>query len=81
MNQLCYLLKVQFGRALFCTLALLLLTPTAPLAAAAQPEILKIPVDFTETLNNCGFPVVHHVEGHVVIHSFVDENGNVQAGG
>jgi hypothetical protein len=48
---------------------------TAPVEAA-QPTILQIPVDDTDTFNDCGFTLVEHVEGHVTLHTFFDNNGN-----
>jgi hypothetical protein len=43
---------------------------------AEQPEILNVPVDFTNTFDSCGFTIEHHVEGHFTIHLFFDKNGN-----
>jgi hypothetical protein len=45
-------------------------------AEAAGPFILKVPVDFTDTFNGCGFTIVHHTEGFFTIHVFFDRNGN-----
>ena len=45
-------------------------------AEAAKPFILKIPVDFTDTFNDCGFTIVQHTEGFVTVHIFFDTNGN-----
>jgi len=43
---------------------------------AAKPFILKVPVDFTDTFNDCGFTIVEHIEGFFTIHVFFDTNGN-----
>ena len=57
-----------------------LLLVVALLAAApveaAQPFILKVPVDFSDTFGDCGFTIVHHVEGFFTIHVFFDKNGD-----
>ena len=45
-------------------------------AEAAKPFILKMPVDFTDTFDDCGFTIVHHVEGFFTIHVFFDKSGN-----
>ena len=45
-------------------------------AEAAKPFILKVPVDFTDTFNDCGFTIVEHIEGFFTIHVFFDTNGN-----
>jgi len=61
-------------------LMLVLVVTVAMLAAApaeaAKPFILKVPVDFTDTFDDCGFTIVHHVQGSFTIHGFVDKNGN-----
>ena len=60
-----------------CMMALLSFVALAAAPAeAAQPEILKMPADFTDTFDTCGFTVEHHVEGHLTIHIFFDKNGN-----
>ena len=45
-------------------------------AEAAKPFILKVPVDFTDTFNDCGFTIVEHIEGFFTIHVFFETNGN-----
>jgi hypothetical protein len=45
-------------------------------AEAAKPFIMKVPVDFTDTFDDCGFTIVHHVQGSFTIHVFFDKNGN-----
>jgi len=45
-------------------------------AEAAKPFIVKVPVDFTDTFNDCGFTVVDHNEGSFTIHVFFDKNGD-----
>jgi hypothetical protein len=45
-------------------------------AKAATPFILKVPVDFTGTSNDCGFTVVDHNEGSFTVHVFFDKNGD-----
>jgi hypothetical protein len=61
-------------------LMLVLVFAVAMLAAApaeaAKPFILKIPVDVTDTFGDCGFTIVHHVEGFFTVHVFFDKNGN-----
>jgi hypothetical protein len=64
-------------------LMLVLVVAVAMLAAApaeaAKPFILKVPVDFTDTFDDCGFTIVHHVQGFFTVHGFVDKNGNPRA--
>jgi hypothetical protein len=61
-------------------LMLVLVVAVAMLAAApaeaAKPFILKVPVDFTDTFDDCGFTIVHHFQGSFTIHGFLDKNGN-----
>jgi len=45
-------------------------------AEAAQPFIMKIPLDVIDTFSDCGFQVVHHTEGFFTVHVFFDTNGN-----
>jgi hypothetical protein len=45
-------------------------------AEAAKPFILKVPLDFTVTFGDCGFTIVHHVEGFFTIHILFDKNGD-----
>jgi hypothetical protein len=42
---------------------------------ATKPLILKIPVDFSDTFNDCGFTIVHNTEGFFTVHVFFDTNG------
>jgi hypothetical protein len=45
-------------------------------AEAVKPFIMKVPVDFTDTFDDCGFTIVHHVQGSITVHVFFDKNGN-----
>ena len=52
-------------------LAILVAAPTE----AAKPFILKMPVDFTDTFDDCGFTVVHSIQGFITVHAFSDKSG------
>jgi len=54
--------------------ALPMLVAIAP-TKAATPFIVKVPVDFTGTLD-CGFTVIDHNEGSITVHGFSDQNGD-----
>ena len=64
--------RLVLTQILVVTMAMLVAAPTE----AATPMILKLPTDFTETFSDCGFTIVHHVEGSITIHVFFDKNGD-----
>ena len=64
--------RLVLMQILVVTMAMLVAAPTQ----AAKPLILKVPVDFTDTFSDCGFTIVHHVEGSFTVHVFFDKNGD-----
>ena len=65
---------------IFASLFLMLVIATPNLtsfAAPSGPEIFRVPIDQTQTLFVCGFPIVRHDEGTLIFQDEFDENGNV----
>jgi hypothetical protein len=58
-------------------LLLTLLPNTTAIAATTTPQVFRVPVDQTQTLYVCGFPIVRHDEGTLIFQDAFDENGNV----
>jgi hypothetical protein len=46
-------------------------------AAASEPEVFRVPIDQTQTLYICGFPILRHDEGTLIFQDSFDEEGNV----
>jgi hypothetical protein len=59
---------------LVCTLLALAI---APAATAGQPTREVLPAAPDAVLDVCGFPVLDHEEGHIVLLSFTDDEGNL----
>jgi hypothetical protein len=64
--------RLVLMQILVVTMAMLVAAPTE----AAKPFILKVPVDFTNTFSECGFTIVHQIEGSFTVHVFFDKNGD-----
>jgi len=64
--------RLVLMQILVVTMAMLVAAATE----ASKPMILKLPIDFTETFSDCGFTIVHHIEGSITIHVFFDKNGD-----
>lgn len=64
---------------LFVSLLTLLLasTPIMVTTVSAAPEQYRVPVDQTQTLSVCGFPILRHDEGLLIFQDSIDENGTV----
>ena len=57
--------------------ALLLALAIAPAASAGKPTREVLPPFPDAVLDLCGFPVLDHEEGHIVLLSFTDDEGNL----
>jgi hypothetical protein len=65
---------------IFVNLLLILVTALPNLtsiAAASEPDIFRVPIDQTQTLYVCGFPIFRHDEGTLIFQDSFDEEGNV----
>jgi hypothetical protein len=64
----------------FVSLLLLLITAVPNLtsmAATSAPEQYRVPVDQTQTLSVCGFPILRHDEGTLIFQDSFDSDGSV----
>jgi len=50
----------------------------ASAATAAQPDIVKFQINFSETFSDCGFDAVHTTIGFVTVHDFFDQTGTLK---
>jgi len=67
-------------RKLFFTflLTIIIVVATfAPVMAASPIGHFRVPVDQTQTLSVCGFPILRHDEGTLIFQDSFDANGNV----
>lgn len=63
--------------AFLCTTVLVITTVGPALADASAPEQFRAPVDQTQTLYVCGFPILRHDQGTLILQDSFDANGNV----
>lgn len=57
--------------------SLVIATVGSASADASAPEQFRVPVDQTQILTVCGFPVLRHDEGTLIFQDSFDANGNV----
>lgn len=71
-------MKHKFSILLVSMLTMLLaLTPLMATVVNAAPEQYRVPVDQTQTLLVCGFPILRHDEGLLIFQDSIDEDGTV----
>jgi hypothetical protein len=56
---------------------ILVVATFAPVLADSSISQFRVPVDQTQTLSVCGFPILRHNEGTLIFQDSFDENGNV----